>query len=81
MILPVVSLNRLIPGLAEHQVTVFLFAGRQQTSGPPLQHLEFVEQDLLNGLIAPLLDSGALGARECQAFSASSSWQSGSLEV
>ena len=35
----------------------------------PLQLLKFVEQDLLNGLIAPLLDSGASGlGREGQAL-------------
>ena len=64
------ALNRLIPGLAEHQVTVFLSS--RVGSKPlalPLQHLKFVEQDLLNGLIAPLLDSGALGrARVGQAL-------------
>ena len=64
------ALNRLIPGLAEHQVTVFLSSRvGSKPLAVPLQHLKFVEQDLLNGLIAPLLDSGASGrAREGQAL-------------
>ena len=64
------ALNRLISGLAEHQVTVFLSSRvGSKPLAVPLQHLKFVEQDLLNGLIAPLLDSGALGrARDGQAL-------------
>ena len=62
------ALNRLIPGLAEHQVTVFLSSRvGSKPLAVPLQHLKFVEQDLLNGLIAPLLDPDTSGpAREGQ---------------
>ena len=56
------ALNRLIPGLAEHQVTVFLSSRvGSKPLAVPLQHLKFVEQDLLNGLIAPLLDPDTSG--------------------
>ncbi|MFZ8956646.1 MAG: formyl transferase [Pseudohongiellaceae bacterium] len=56
------ALNRLIPGLTEHQVTVFLSSRvGSKTLAVPLQHLKFVEQDLLNGLIAPLLDPDTSG--------------------
>ena len=62
------ALNLLIPGLADHRVTVFLSSrvGSKPLSAP-LQHLKFVEQDLLNSLIAPLLDpSGMVPARSGQ---------------
>ena len=55
------ALNRLIPGLADHRVTVFLSSrvGSKPLS-PPLQHLRFVEQDILNSLIAPCLDPSVM---------------------
>lgn len=51
-----IALNHLVPGLSEHRVTVFLSSRvGSKPLAPPLQQLKFVEQDLLNQIIAPLL--------------------------
>lgn len=63
-----IALNHLIPGLSTHRVTVFLSSRvGSKPLAPPLQQLKFVEQDLLNQIIAPLLirkSDGAMTAKQ-----------------
>jgi methionyl-tRNA formyltransferase len=52
-----IALNHLVSGLSEHRATVFLSSRvGSKPLAPPLQQLKFVEQDLLNQIIAPLLN-------------------------
>ena len=51
-----IALNHLIPGLSAHRISVFLSSRvGSKPLAPPLQQLKFVEQDLLNQIIVPLL--------------------------
>ena len=51
-----IALNHLVSGLSDHRITVFLSSRvGSKPLAPPLQQLKFVEQDLLNQIIAPLL--------------------------
>lgn len=55
-----IALNHLVPGLSAHRVTVFLSSRvGSKPLAPPLQQLKFVEQDLLNQIIAPLLSQSS----------------------
>ena len=53
-----IALNRLVPALVEHQLTIGLsaFVGNVENLHPGLQTLKFFEQDLFNELLFPLID-------------------------
>jgi methionyl-tRNA formyltransferase len=59
-----IALNHLIPGLSAHRISVFLSSRvGSKPLAPPLQQLKFVEQDLLNQIIVPLLSRASDTAR------------------
>ena len=53
-----IALNRLVPALLEHQLTIGLSAsvGRVGKLLPGLKTLKFFEQELFNDLLFPLID-------------------------
>jgi len=63
------AVNTLLAGLGDHRVTVFLSSRvGSKPLAPALQHLKFVEQDLFNQLLFPLLPGPAGQAGELLGF-------------
>ena len=60
-----IALNRLVPALADHELSLFLSASVGGKPGLPqqLQALKFFEQDLFNALLFPALDNAELPAQ------------------